>query len=84
MTATATPAPARLALRLQDALLDHGGAITRADLVGYLATLFACDRCHVRDVLLEEAAAGTVVLTDAPSTSDDHPRQTTVARPELG
>lgn len=76
MTATETHMkPAPLAVRLQSMLVDHGGAVTRADLIGYLAELFGSDRDHVRDVLLEEAAAGTIVLASAP------PHGVTVALP---
>lgn len=54
--------PAPLRLRLADLLVSCGGVLTRDDLVGYLANLFGASREHVADVLLEEVAAGAVVI----------------------
>lgn len=56
---------ARIAGRLNDALVLQGGVIARDhadELVAYLAGLFGSTAQHVRDVVLEQSAAGMVVV----------------------
>lgn len=71
--------PSWLSFRLYRLLEDRGGSATHAHLVQYLAELLHDDEAHVRDVLLEEVAAGRLHLTWA-DPDDDFRHTVEIAR----